>query len=137
MCLICKLELESATHALWSCISTPDVWGASLKCLQKVKVVEIPFKELVMDLSLVLCASDLAIFAKAIYQLWKRRNSYAFQGKFIDPNSIVQYATQKVIDFQVVKQKPMGEGVTASQDLPQWIAPPSQVYKANWDASVD
>ncbi|XP_041016183.1 uncharacterized protein LOC121258706 [Juglans microcarpa x Juglans regia] len=82
MCPICQIERESVTHALWSCSSAQDVWGASLKSLQKIKVEEIQFKVLVAN------------------------------------------------------QKQEAEGLTTYQ-VSQWTALPPQVFKANWDASVD
>ncbi|KAF5476840.1 hypothetical protein F2P56_003534 [Juglans regia] len=70
------------------------------------------------------------------YQIWKRRNNFMFEEKFTNPNLIVQTAMQKVSDFQVANQKQVAEGVTAFQ-VSQWTAPPPQVFKANWNASVD
>ncbi|XP_041001605.1 uncharacterized protein LOC121247300 [Juglans microcarpa x Juglans regia] len=88
-----------------------------------MKVMEIPFRIWSWD------AYDMAVFAETIYQLWNRRNRFVYEGKFLEPNSIVQSIILKVSDFQVANHKTIGEGVTVNQNHPQ--------QKANWDASVD
>jgi hypothetical protein len=35
LCPICNLEVETTFHALWECLASRDVWGASHRIFQK------------------------------------------------------------------------------------------------------
>ncbi|XP_042979840.1 uncharacterized protein LOC122310016 [Carya illinoinensis] len=122
-----KLKVPSATH----------VWGYNQNCLQKLKVVDVPFKELVTELFDGLDEHSITVFAETAYMLWRRRNSYVFESKFLDPNALVKAANQKVIDFMEANKKIGEVRVAANQVQSYWCAPPDQFHKANLDASMD
>ncbi|XP_042939571.1 uncharacterized protein LOC122274613 [Carya illinoinensis] len=114
LCPICETELES-----------------------KLKVSEVPFKELCKDMFDVLDDHSITVFAETIYMIWRRRNSFVFENRFMDPNELVKAANQKVKDYQEANQTSGGKRVATTLSQSYWSAPPDQFYKANWDASVD
>lgn len=137
LCPVCGLGPESASHILWLCKSAQDVWGFSFKRLQKVVVMESSFKDLMSHLFTILDEEEMAIFAVTVYQLWQKRNSLVFEGKFMDPNALLQVVNQQSMDFKAANQK-VDEGIVVESHIEsQWRAPPLHVFKANWDAIVD
>lgn len=66
-----------------------------------------------IDLKSHLCSSlsedDMDIFASIVYQLWRRRNQFVFEGKFEAPEREVQHATQLALDFKEANNKQISE----------------------------
>ncbi|KAF5471101.1 hypothetical protein F2P56_011568 [Juglans regia] len=137
-CPICRQEPESVMHALWSCSAVMDVWSVSSRGLQKMKVGFKSFKEVVEHVIAILSAEEVELFACTAYHVWRRRNVFLFEEKFENPSRIAQAALQLTKDF---KEASYSEQVSLVSRRPagtdSWSPPPLNVYKANWDASID
>lgn len=89
---------RTVTHALWSCILAQDVWGSCSKRFQKGLVMEKPFKDVLSYLFSILNEEEIEDLAAIAYQLWRRRNSFGLEEKFLPPCKVVQLAHQAVIE---------------------------------------
>ncbi|KAG6642613.1 uncharacterized protein LOC122276927 [Carya illinoinensis] len=137
LCPVCQQEPESVMHALWSCNSVQDVWGVSLRKLQKGVVMENNFKELWTLLIADLESEELVEFAATVYQIWKRRNSLVFENRFWDPGKVVEAARSTVSEFKEANATTEGVQVEIRHSIPLWSPSPINTFKANWDAAVD
>ncbi|XP_042950258.1 uncharacterized protein LOC122282367 [Carya illinoinensis] len=137
LCPVCNQEPESVMHALWSCTLVQDVWGLSLRKLQKRLVMESSFKELWVHLLSVLEDDELDAFAATIFQIWKRRNNLVFENKFWDPGKLVGAARNAVSEFLSANETSTTIQAGINQSVHSWSPPPLYVFKANWDAAVD
>ncbi|KAF5480830.1 hypothetical protein F2P56_001543 [Juglans regia] len=115
-----------------------DVWSVSSRGLQKMKVGFKSFKQVVEHVIAILSEEEVELFACTAYHVWRRRNVFLFEGKFEKPSRIAQAALQLTKDF---KEANYSEQVSLVPGRPtgtdSWSPPPLNVYKANWDASVD
>ncbi|XP_040987783.1 uncharacterized protein LOC121235501 [Juglans microcarpa x Juglans regia] len=82
LCPVCRMEPESASHILWRCKSTQDVWRFSFKRLQKVVVLDSSFKDL----------------------LWKRRNAVVFEAEHGFQGCYQKIDQGRVVESQIVSQ---------------------------------
>ncbi|KAF5458623.1 hypothetical protein F2P56_022640 [Juglans regia] len=70
--------------------------------------------------------------------MWRRRNVFLFEGKFENPSRIVQAALQSTKDFKEANDRVKVDlTIGRPTGLTTWRPPPLNIYKANWDASVD
>ncbi|XP_042950206.1 uncharacterized protein LOC122282314 [Carya illinoinensis] len=63
--------------------------------IPKLKVRELPFKELCKDIFDVLDDHSTVVFAETVYMIWRRRNNFVFENRFMDPNELVKTTNQK------------------------------------------
>ncbi|XP_041025298.1 uncharacterized protein LOC121265677 [Juglans microcarpa x Juglans regia] len=75
MCPICDQSEETVEHALWSCVAARDVWVYSYKRLQKSKIADQCFKELLFHLFYQMNERELMEIAIIMWKLWKRINA--------------------------------------------------------------
>ncbi|XP_018813588.2 uncharacterized protein LOC108985665 [Juglans regia] len=137
-CPICRQETESVMHALWSCSAVMDVWFFSSRGLQKMKVGFKSFKEVVEHVIAILSEEEVELFACTAYHVWRRRNAFLFERKFENPSRIAQVALQLTKDFKEANDREKVDLIPGRPiGLTTWSPPPLNVYKANWDASVD
>ncbi|XP_042958203.1 uncharacterized protein LOC122293808 [Carya illinoinensis] len=57
--------------------------------------------------------------------------------KGVESRKIVEVATQVVSDYSEANEKVAGVQDRPSLSVPNWSAPPLNVFKANWDVAVD
>ncbi|XP_042954744.1 uncharacterized protein LOC122291171 [Carya illinoinensis] len=135
-----KFSVRSAYHLLGTMDTidqVQDVWGVSLRKLQKGVVMENSFKELWTLLIADLESEELEEFAATVYQIWKRRNSLVFENRFWDPGKVVEVARSAVSEFKEANATIEGVQAESRHSAPIWSPPPINTFKANWDAAVD
>ncbi|XP_035540266.1 uncharacterized protein LOC118344236 [Juglans regia] len=115
-----------------------DVWAICSRRLQKVNVSFRSFKEVVEHVLLTLNEDYIELFACTAYHVWKRRNVLVFEEKFENSSRVAQSALQMTKEFKEANDsKQTDVEPVSSIGTETWRPPPMNVYKANWDASVD
>ena len=98
MCPICELKVETPFHILWEC---PQLWmlgGASYKLFQKSAMEGPGFINLFEGVLSHGREEDIQLFAGISRLLWLRRNEFLHEGRFTNPNMLVQTANS-VLEF--------------------------------------
>jgi isoaspartyl peptidase/L-asparaginase-like protein (Ntn-hydrolase superfamily) len=71
-------------------------------------------------------------------QVWLRRNAFIHEGIFAHPNVLVQKTHSAMDDFDDANRRDGLEQEHATErEKANWKAPPSGMYKANWDAALN
>lgn len=88
-CLICWTKPEIVLHALWNCKTTQDVWGSSLRRLQKCSVGVGSFHDLLSQFFNPMPNEISVEMAVITHKIWKRRNLMVFEDSFISLEKLV------------------------------------------------
>ena len=132
LCPICGLEVETTLHILWECPSTTDVWGASSKRIKKSCFTGQSFFRMLEEIGRKFTEEDIKLFVGLSRQVWLRRNT------FIHPNTLVLKACSALDDFvEATARNEMERAAPVTMENGGWQAPPTGVYKANWDAALN
>ncbi|XP_042939386.1 uncharacterized protein LOC122274411 [Carya illinoinensis] len=137
-CPICGFEEETAMHVMWQCPAARDIWIGSIQVIQKWSSVEDNFLILWEKLIDKLTDKELELVAVLMRLLWLRRNSFIFEEKFKDPDSVIRSARAVIEDFQEARidESKIKSPVTIGSGSQRWIKPTQGFIKANWDASL-
>ncbi|XP_041026946.1 uncharacterized protein LOC121267144 [Juglans microcarpa x Juglans regia] len=135
-CSICNLEEETATHALWECESTRDVWSQCLKSLQKSHFSKMNMLEIFEAIAGIMDTDCLQEFAMVAKQIWWRRNEFIFNQVFRHPNTVVSAASQNLKMLKEMEGQ-RSSSVPTNSSITEWQAPPMHFHKLNWDVVVD
>ncbi|XP_035547375.1 uncharacterized protein LOC118348911 [Juglans regia] len=136
-CPICLAEPETAIHTLWSCRAAKDVWGSCSRRLQKCGMEGSTFQQLLTQFFSSKPAEVLEEIAITAYHVWKRRNYFVFEGKFISPITICDQSLNALDDYKnFVKQPPIRKANNSAM-IQTWEAPPPNTFKVNLDAAID
>lgn len=94
MCGICKREVESVLHVLWSCPATSDVWAIAQFPVQKLPISFLDFSVLWFALSTTkLSVEDFQLVCFILRRIQIRQN-YVVHGKaFESPQQVVMVVT--------------------------------------------
>ncbi|XP_059436785.1 uncharacterized protein LOC132169849 [Corylus avellana] len=116
-CPICMREFETVFHTLWQCPSASDVVEAMFSKHDRLEFLQ---------------------FVGIARRIWLRRNEVIHGRSFLNPNRIVQQATQAMEVFQTLMDRRKITAAPAEQPtVHTWMASPHGWFKANWDARVD
>lgn len=105
ICHICTREEETTIHALLSCPTTSDVWGAKANSMRKWTNIAPSMWNIWKQMIDKLTFQELEINAITLRQLWSRRNLVEFKEKFESPGSAFQKAKVLMKNYQNA-QKP-------------------------------
>jgi ribonuclease HI len=135
-CSICGLEIESTEHILWECSSSSDVWGTSLRRLQKKSCSAFKnFQQMAESIFQEGTKEEFEIFCVTARKIWLRRNEWIHEGAFTHPNTLALGAQQIQKEFLRVNQKENGEPQQGMEN--KWQNPPVGWLKVNCDAAID
>ncbi|XP_059441727.1 uncharacterized protein LOC132174030 [Corylus avellana] len=116
LCFFCCQERETAHHILWACPSAQDVWGLSIRKLQKCS----------LHCSTILTSKEI----------WQRRNCILHGGKFTHPIVVANLARDRLLQFSQANTLVINCGdLGAAETKTKWQAPPG-FYKVNWDIAL-
>jgi hypothetical protein len=74
LCPICMLEVETTFHALWDCLASRDVWGASLRIFQKSSLSGSDFNQVAVTFLEKGGVEIFRMFSEIARRIWLRRN---------------------------------------------------------------
>jgi hypothetical protein len=92
-CPIYGIEVETATHILWSCPSASYVWSVREIFFQKYNFVNGDFLPLVEEIYEKGGKEMLTVFTQQAKSIWMRRHGVIHGDLFIDPNELDQATT--------------------------------------------
>jgi hypothetical protein len=137
-CPICELKLETPFHILWECPSAMDAWGASCKLFQKSAMKGPGFINLLEGVLRHGQEEEIQLFAGLTRLLWLRGNEFLHEGRFTNPNVLVQMANSKVMEFNKLHEGNATEPTLAGREnMQNWKPPEADILKANWDAALN
>ncbi|XP_042958143.1 uncharacterized protein LOC122293710 [Carya illinoinensis] len=86
-----------------------------------------------------LSEKELELVAVLMRLLWLRRNSFIFEKKFKDPDSVVCTARAVIEDFQEARthEVKITSATNMGSGSQRWIKPIQGFIKANWNASTN
>ncbi|XP_059441955.1 uncharacterized protein LOC132174293 [Corylus avellana] len=138
MCPMCRVEVETVGHALWSCSTTQDVWMEGNTKIQKSTSDEDAFSHIFLKLLNRLEDLDFDLVACTAWQIWLRQNILVFEGEFTHPKIVAQAAGNELaFHLQVSQRANGGRRKSCQQANEKWKAPPMGIVKLNWDAAID
>lgn len=137
LCLICLVNPKFVSHIVWSCSSVQDIWGLSSRRIQKCRIEESSFREILDHLFFYITDEELAEIAMKTQHIWKRRNTWVFEAKFTPHQQLVNQSTQLLIGFRYGSQVVPKKAGSNSMIVDKWTTPPINYYKINWDAAID
>jgi hypothetical protein len=71
-------------------------------------------------------------------QIWHRRNSMVFEGKFTSPHTILRSSKEQMEAHSMAEKQERDRRPTPRRgEAQRWEKPPECSVEANWDASVD
>ncbi|XP_059461922.1 uncharacterized protein LOC132190915 [Corylus avellana] len=135
-CPIYGLEEETTLHILWSCESAKDVWCTMGRQFQKSWCRGPSFLAVVEDL-LGKCDDEaLQLLVGVTRNIWRRRNEWIHEGKFISPNNIVRITNSGVEEY--MKANLHNHSQRGDDESPtRWKAPANGWVKVNWEIALD
>ncbi|XP_059440462.1 uncharacterized protein LOC132172916 [Corylus avellana] len=136
-CIFCCSVRETTHHILWDCPSSQDVWCVSGSKLQKCTSGGDDFCKLVENMMEILTREDMELFAIIAKKIWKRRNDVVHGQPFSHPSVVVKQAIEQLQLYRMVNVKYEEELEPTLPNRQKWEAPPSGLYKSNWDVAVD
>jgi hypothetical protein len=134
---MCGQATESSGHALWWCNASQVIWAEASRRLQKCTSDKTDFLTLLGHLSSHLEREELELFAMVAQQIWLRRNRVVFGGPVSNPQSLVKYATETLLEYRKAQEKNRYPPSATTTRQPHWFPPPLGSLKLNWDAAVD
>ncbi|KAF5451826.1 hypothetical protein F2P56_026891, partial [Juglans regia] len=137
MCPICDLSKETTERVLWSYVAARDVWFYSSKRLQKAKIENQNFKELMFNLFDTFEEKELLQIVVVVWKLWKRRNAMIFENIFSPPLVLFNQAIQRLSEIHASFQSQQIRISIPTSSSSCCMRPPQGIVKINWDASVD
>ena len=82
LCPICGVANETVGHILWNCSSACAVWLECLKPIHRCSLLDDSFTNIMDMLYRKLDADQLQLVAITMRLLWRRRNTWVFDGAF-------------------------------------------------------
>jgi hypothetical protein len=81
--------------------------------------------------------SDLELMVVVAWKIF-RRNRVVHGGEFIPPQQLLREANMLIDDFRRVTTTDLAtRSAIHTASLLTWLAPPTSIYKVNWDAAID
>ncbi|XP_040987657.1 uncharacterized protein LOC121235374 [Juglans microcarpa x Juglans regia] len=114
-----------------------DVWSMSSKRIQKLRILEGSFKDIlapIMDYLSPLEIIEFVVIAKAI---WHRRNTWLFEQQFHPPSQVSKLVQAEMASIKLWLENGIKQTKVQEPKNNRWIPPPLDVFKANWDAVID
>jgi ribonuclease HI len=141
MCPCCQREPETTIHALWTCPTAQDVWGAKGSFFHKCNSNATSFKGLLEEMGSNLSKANVELMVVIARRIWLRRNTLVFEGVFIHPNEVYAKAGVSLKEFHrcnTQKILPPTGGVDLCPARQQrWSPPPTGLIKINWDVALN
>ncbi|KAG2725009.1 hypothetical protein I3760_01G047300 [Carya illinoinensis] len=103
LCPVCKLHNESVMHILWQCVASSDVWIESSARIQKWRISEDNFLDLIEKMAQILSKEEMEEVAMVMRSIWLRRNQLVFDNKFIPPRQLINSVREQLREFQRAK----------------------------------
>ncbi|XP_042969068.1 uncharacterized protein LOC122301750 [Carya illinoinensis] len=103
LCPIYLLHPEFVAHANWSCKAAQDVWTLSLRRIQKTRVDNGSFREILKDIMANLTDEEIFEMAFTTKQIWNQRTTWVFENIFGPPYAAVDKSNSKVSTCVVIK----------------------------------
>ncbi|KAG2675064.1 hypothetical protein I3760_13G167000 [Carya illinoinensis] len=138
LCPVCKLHKESVMHVLWQCVASSDVWIESSARIQKWRISEDNFLDLIEKMAQILSKEEMEEVAMVMRSIWLRRNQLVFDNKFIPPRQLINLARVQLREFQ--RAKSVTVHTNSNRRLMKqegWKKPTAGNVKVNWDAALD
>lgn len=133
--LICGVE-ETKIYVLWEYPTANDVWCVKTNPLSKWTILSQDFRSLWMEIVKKLSQKDRKLCAIICRNIWLRRNSFVFDGKFESSYIIMIRAISQLGDFQEAQLKATKSHTKQPEacDIKKWQPLKAQ---ANWDAALN
>lgn len=139
-CPCCGIVVENVIHCLWSCPAAGDVWGDYRSCFHKFSSFQFSFMHLLEYCFRTFDKEKVELLLVVARNIWLRRNSLIFQGRFLSPRRVWEESISFLEDFRMFSHGEENVTTASSQfvhsSLQAWCPPPSNFIKINWDASV-
>ncbi|XP_059442059.1 uncharacterized protein LOC132174415 [Corylus avellana] len=137
-CPICSLEGETVGHILWSCPSAHDVWNECTTRINKSTSDYIDFISIMEKMMKRTSEEEMKLVAIAARQIWHRRNSMVFEGKFTSPTTILRISKDQLeTHLMAEKQERDRRSTPRRPEAKCWKKLPAGSFKVNWDTLVD
>jgi hypothetical protein len=136
-CPFCLEHMETIFHSLWSCPSSVAVWQESLRRIQKLALMDLEGRGLLIQLWKKLEAVEFDEALSTLRLIWLRRNAYVFDRGFSPPSQLISEARLDLLGYKEAQDRLDKEKAPRSPLLTRWTRPPRGWMKANWAASID
>lgn len=137
ICQVCKSGVEDAFHAFMECKVARKVWKYSYLASEMQGVVREDILSVMQSLIKKMSMREVEFVAVVWWEIWHARNKLIFEGKRVNPMSLIAKAQAAVEAYQRVHGKEQTS--KRSEDVSkqdQWCPPPVGYYKVNVDAAV-
>ncbi|KAL9443800.1 hypothetical protein AB3S75_017056 [Citrus x aurantiifolia] len=138
ICQVCKSGVEDAFHAFMECKVARKVWKYSYLASEMQGVVREDILSVMQRLIKKMPMREVEFVVVVWWEIWHARNMLIFEGKRVNPMSLIAKAQAAVEVYQRVhgkEQTSKRSKDVSKQD--QWCRPsPVGYYKVNVDAAV-
>ena len=127
-----RLETETMGHILWSSAVAQDVWAECSIRIQKSHNDATDFMSIMERLIDKCSVEEIQLAVLVAPQIWHRRNSVVFGGRFTSPKVILQTTKDQLEVFNKVNHpvRKQGSGTRRAANS-SWTKPPLGVLKTN------
>ena len=138
ICQICKLQVESVSHALIECKAAKKIWDLAPLTVQLSKDHNQDFFSAIQEMCSRSLKAEAELMVVYCWGIWSARNKFIFEGKKSDSRISAAKAESVLKAYQRVR-KPGTFHVTKVRGVDQkrWKPPPKNVLKLNVDAAVN
>lgn len=99
-CPFCLEHIETIFHVLWSCPSSVAVWQESLRIIQKLALMDLDGRGLLIQLWNKLEAVEFDEALTTLRLIWFRQNAYVFDRGFSPPSQLISEARMDLLGFK-------------------------------------
>lgn len=140
-CPVCGMTEETTTHVLMTCERACKVWLLSPFRFRPEVLATSQFGELWTSMGSVTNGGNrkenLGLFAFVCWQIWKARNDWVFNKKWIGEQEILGYGINEFHDFVAATSKTREPRQPMAETISRWNPPNQGVVKINSDGAFD
>lgn len=82
-------------------------------------------------------SEELIEFAVVTWSLWKRKNDFILQKRFLTRSRLLKQISQRIQDLKAINLSFPIQQTLTPVDRCVLVAPPKDIIKINWDVAVD
>lgn len=141
LCPVCGLIEETTTHVVMNCEWACKVWLLSPFWFRPENMSSAQFGELWTSMGSITNGGNrkelLGLFAFVCWHIWKARNDWVFNKKWIGVQEILGQGITKFHDFVLATTKAREPRQPTEEGLSRWSPPNHGVLQINSDGAFD